>query len=248
MLWLNHLRFSGRKFGSYTIEKVAGEGRYGICLNAYSNRGARVIIKWFKSSSIKRDKKRTAVEADILSKIDHFSIPKLLGVINEKGGYGLILEEKPGDTVESMLFKHRHQFSRKEIFRIVSQLVDIIWYLHDKGIIHGDIRPPNVIINNGAVYLIDFGLSRRVDYDKNTFDIDFSYLGEFLLYLLYSSFKSKKYKKFAWYNELYLLPKQKILLKRLLRLEKPYENIREVADDFHQAFGCEEEINYIENS
>ncbi|WP_312942145.1 protein kinase family protein [Oscillibacter sp.] len=237
MLWINHFRYSGRKFGGYTIEKVAGEGRYGICLNAHSDCGSRVVIKRFKSAFIKRDNERTSVEADLLSKIDHYSIPKLLGVINENGFYGLILEEKQGDTVESKLFKHRYQFSNKEIFEIVSQLVNIIWYLHGKGIIHGDIRPPNVIINNGVIYLIDFGLSRWVDYNRYTFDIDFSYLGDFILHLLYSSFEPKKYKKLAWYNELDILPEQKLLLKRLLRLEEPYENIREVSADFYRVFG-----------
>jgi len=238
MLWMNHLIYSGREFGGYTIEKAAGEGRYGICFYAHSGCGSRVIIKRFRPSFIKRDEERTAVEAVLLSQIDHHAVPKLLGIVNEKGFYGFILEEKPGDNVESMLFKQKHQFFRKEIFKTVSQLIDIIWYLHDKGIIHGDIRPPNVLIDNGVVYLIDFGLSRWVDYNRHTFDIDFSYLGDFLLYLLYSSFEPKKCKKLAWYNELELLPEQKMLLKKLLRLEKPYENIGEVKDDFYRAFRC----------
>ncbi len=237
MLWLHHIKHSGRKYGDYVIEKDVGEGRYGICFLAHSNCGARVIIKRFKPASIKGNKERIAMEAVALSQISHIAVPKLLGVVHEKDFYGFVLEKKPGDTVESLLFKQKHRFTHSEIFKIISQLIDIISYLHNKGIIHGDIRLPNVLIDNGVVYLIDFGLSRRGDFVRCTYGIDFSYLGDFFLYLLYSSHKPKKGKRLAWYNELDLSPEQKMFLKKLLRLEEPYICIEEVKNDFIQSFG-----------
>ncbi|MBU3217031.1 hypothetical protein LL033_02385 [Clostridium estertheticum] len=88
------------------------------------------------------------------------------------------------------------------------------------------------------VYLIDFGLARWADNNKYPYDLDFSYLGEFLLFLLYSSFETKeKHKKLPWYKELNLTNKQKLFLKKLLGLEKVYENIEDIKMDFTNVFG-----------
>lgn len=237
MLWLNQIKYSGKRYSGYLIEKVVGEGRYGVCFLAHSRFGLQVIIKRFKSSLIKKGKERIAIEAIILSQISHANIPEFIGVVHEKNFYGFVLELKTGDTVESMLFKQKHRFSYEEIFTVGSQLINIITYLHENGIIHGDIHPSNVLIENGVVNLIDFGLSRRVDYIHYTFDIDFSYLGDFLLYLLYSTHMPLTGKKCAWYNELNLSSDQNIFLKKLLRLEQPYDSITEVGYDFKRAFG-----------
>lgn len=237
MLWINHIRNVGKIYADYFIKKVVGEGRYGICFLAYSGCGTQVIIKRFKPASIKGNEERIAMEAVVLSQISHRAIPKLLGVIHEKDFYGFVLEKKPGDTVESLLFRQKHRFTHSEIFKIITQLIDILSYLHGKGITHGDIRPPNVLLDHGFVYLIDFGLSRRGDFIRCPYGIDFSYLGDFFLYLLYSSHKSRKGKRLAWYNELDLSLEQKMFLKKLLRLEEPYSCIEEVKKDFIQSFG-----------
>ena len=231
------MRYSGRKFGDYVIEKAIGEGRYGICLLAHSSSGSQVIIKCFKSASIKKNKERAVKEAVVLSQINHIAVPKMLGIVQEKNFYGFILEKKPGDTVESLIFKKKHRFSNSEIFDILSQLIDIISYLHNKGLIHGDIRPPNVLIDNGIVYLIDFGLSSCSNLDRCTYGLDFSYLGDFILYLFYSTYKFQGGKRLAWYDELDLSFEQERFLKKLLCLEEPYSRIEMVKKDFNKAFG-----------
>jgi len=76
-----------------------------------------------------------------------------------------VLEQKPGFTVETMLFKQKYIFKKSEIFNIGSQLIAIIKYLHEKEIVHRDLRIPNVLINNNKVSLVDFGLARWVDDD-----------------------------------------------------------------------------------
>jgi serine/threonine-protein kinase len=75
-----------------------------------------------------------------------------------------------------------------------------------------------------------------LDNDRYKYDIDFSYLGDFLLYLLYSTYTAQKKKRLPWYQELPLSPEQKTFLKKLLRLENSYESIDEVKKDFIEAF------------
>ena len=160
--------------------------------------GEKVVIKKFKPKMFKKNSEKNVYEAVILSKLNDKRIPEFLGVINEKGFYGFVLELKHGYTVKDMLFKYKHIFSHEEFFKIGIKLIRIIKYLHENGVVHRDIRIPNVLIDNGEVYLIDFGLARWGDNNKYPYDLDFSYLGDFLLYLLYSSFERKeKYKKIA---------------------------------------------------
>ena len=93
------------------------------------------------------------------------------------------------------------------------------------------------MIDNGDVYLIDLGLARWADNNQYPYNLDFSYLGDFLLYLLYSSFETKeKYKKLPWYKELTLTSEQKLFLKKLLGLELAYENIDDIETDFRKVF------------
>lgn len=236
------IRYSGKQFGEYVIEKPIGEGRYGLCFLARSKRGQKVVIKKFRSSLLKKSSEKNIYEAVVLSKLNDKRIPELLGVINEKGFYGFVLEYKQGVTVKDMLFKYRHNFSQKEIFNIGIKLINIISYLHENGIVHRDIRIPNVLVDNDEVYLIDFGLARWADNDRYPYDSDFSYLGDFLLYLFYSSYSlSKNHKKLPWYNELPLTYEQKVFLKKLLRIELVYEKIQDIEKDFIKFFKIDDQ-------
>lgn len=235
MNFLNSARYIGRQYGDYTILGLAGEGRYGVCYTARSAEGAQVIVKRFKPSMLRKNREKNAFEAVILSQLRHDAIPELLGVISEKEFYGFILEQKPGVTVQSLLFEKKHRFTGPEIYSIGIQLIGIIQYLHINGVVHRDIRIPNVLIDGGRVCLIDFGLARWADGERYRYDVDFSFLGDFLLFLLYSSFVPHA-SGLPWHRELPLTCEQKTFLKRLLRLEQPYENIAAVKRDFIRAF------------
>nr|WP_320025418.1 protein kinase [uncultured Acetobacterium sp.] len=173
----------------------------------------------------------------MLSQLNDNRVPELLGIINEKNFYGFVLEYKPGNTVKDLLFKQNYKFSNEEIFNIGCQLINIIKYLHINHIVHHDIRTPNVLIDQETVYLVDFGLARWADPNQYPFDLDFSYLGDFLLYLFYSSYDTvKKHKQLPWFVELDLAPEQKLFLKRLLRLEETYKTIDDIETDFVRLF------------
>lgn len=236
MLFNQSKKICGKQYGQYKIIKPLGEGRYGICYLAVTDCGEHVIIKRFKPSIFKKNMEKNANEAVILSQIDHPAIPKLLGVINQNDLYGFVLEQKPGHTVEHMLFKQKYSFKEMEIFNIGRQLIGIIKYLHGNGIVHRDIRVPNVLVHGSEVSLVDFGLARWADNKRYLYDHDFSYLGDFLLYLHYSSYKKKQRKSRPWYIELDLTVAQIQFFKRMLRLEKPYTSINEVEKDFISVF------------
>jgi len=231
-------KYVGKKISSYTIDTLIGQGRYGICFLAHSDDNQKVVLKKFKTKMFIKNAKKNEFEAVILSQLQDKRIPQLLGVINEKGFYGFVLEFKYGLTIKELLFKKHHKFSDKEIYEIGSKLIGIIKYLHHNGVVHRDIRIPNVLYDHGDVTLVDFGLARWSN-NQYPFDMDYSYLGDFLLYLFYSTFEStKRSKKKPWYVELDLTDDQKQFLKKLLRLEPTYDSIDDVEAIFLKLFKC----------
>lgn len=237
MLFNGNKKYAGRKIDKYTIEMPLGEGRYGLCFLAKNSNNEAVIIKKFKTGFLRKEIKPNKDEAVILSKLNDCRIPKLLGIINEKNFYAYVLEFKKGVTIKELLFDCNYIFSNQEIFDIGVKLLDIIKYLHSNAIVHGDIGISNIVIENNNISLIDFGLARTISDNNINYNIDFSYFGDFLLYLIYSSFKPQKaFKKIPWYNELPIDNNKKLFIKRLLGLEKNYTNIDEIYSEFIKIF------------
>lgn len=146
--------------GGYRVTGRLGGGRYGMCLQAEDPNGRRVVLKRFRRGMRQRNVGGNHYEAVILSGLSHPAVPELLGVINERSGYYFVLSQQPGITLKSWLFDRHKAFSRAEIYRIGTQLLDVLVYLHSRSVIHGDISLSNVMDDGKRISLIDFGLAR----------------------------------------------------------------------------------------
>ncbi|RSX52038.1 serine/threonine protein kinase [Bifidobacterium callimiconis] len=146
--------------GGYRVTGRLGGGRYGMCLQAEDSEGRRVVLKRFRRGMWKRNAVGNHYEAVILSGLSHPAVPELLGVINDRSGYYFVLSQQPGITLKSWLFDRRKSFSRAEIYRIGTQLFNVLVYLHSRSVIHGDISLSNVMDDGKHASLIDFGLAR----------------------------------------------------------------------------------------
>jgi len=230
--------FFGRKIyppgfliGRYKVIRLIGEGRFGICyLVDLDNK--QYILKKIKPKAIKKSGNKIIFEERILSSIDHPSIPKIVDTIKNDDIYAYILEYKTGKTIEDMIFGDNHIFTLAEIYKVGIKIIGIIKYLHERNIVHRDIRVPNVIIDEEEVYLIDFGLARLVNNERYIPSVDFSYLGHLLLHLYYSSFKKNGKKSKPWYDELELTEKEMVFLKRLIGIQERYKSIIDVEHHF----------------
>jgi serine/threonine-protein kinase len=75
------------------------------------------------------------------------------------------------------LSKTAHKLSEREAVFVVGEVINALVYLHEKGILHLDIQPKNILIGkDGKVFLSDFGLSKRIDHTiyKQPFNIYYS--------------------------------------------------------------------------
>ena len=125
--------------------------------------GLRCVAKLF-SGAMKETGKR---EADILGRLDHPDIPKLIEY-RVSGETGVLIREyaegKPLDR-----YVAEKVISEPAIIGIAMKICRVLEYLHGlpEPVIHRDIKPQNIIINDkGNVKLIDFGISRLHNEEK----------------------------------------------------------------------------------
>jgi serine/threonine-protein kinase len=103
---------------------------------------------------------RFQAEALALAKLNHPNVTHLYSFIPKEDTYWMIMEYVEGKTLEEWLFVHK-KISYQLAGSIAVQLLDGLYHAHRKGIIHRDVKPANVMINeDGEVKIMDFGIAR----------------------------------------------------------------------------------------
>ena len=138
-------------------ECVVGEGGFGkVYKGKYQNQ--TVAIK-----KIKLEEKEPEIfesllnEIKVIMKANNPEIPKFLGLMKKKGKYHLIFEFITGKSLKELY----PQLSYKDKLIVLYDLCGILESFHAKNLIHRDIKPGNLMIEDGLkVRLIDFGVSK----------------------------------------------------------------------------------------
>lgn len=100
-----------------------------------------------------------------LLNLNHPNILKLIGVekYEEEGYTSIVMEHIEGTNLNTLIKQHK-SIPETMIRIYTAQVLDGLAYIHQKNIIHRDIKSSNVMImNNYHVKIIDFGMSKRVD-------------------------------------------------------------------------------------
>jgi serine/threonine protein kinase len=101
-------------------------------------------------------------EARLLASLNHPHIAQIYGVEEAGGGAALVLELVDGETLAQRIApgaKNR-PLPIDEALGIARQLADALDAAHERGIVHGDLKPANIVVTpDGAVKVLDFGLA-----------------------------------------------------------------------------------------
>ncbi|MBM7692522.1 serine/threonine-protein kinase [Peribacillus deserti] len=232
------------KHHSLVIMSEAGSGSYGkaYIIQNTINQGSFVLKRLRKRKWRSNDALLAfQLEQKILQTLSHPAIPKFVSSGELLGIPFYIMERKYGYTLEENLFTEQKVFSEEQSFHLACKLLKVITYMHEKGIVHRDIRIPNVLLQGDSISLIDFGLGSFIDrneeYDCNqhpkqskTYLSDLYCLGHFLLFLLYSNFKGDSCSGRSWEEELNISMKSREIIKKLLLAAEPYPSSKAALD------------------
>lgn len=110
----------------------------------------------------------TEAESETLKKLPCDGIPAYIESFEIGEILYIVREYVEGESLQKLLQKEK--MSEKQAISVALQLSDILTCLHGlhPPIIHRDIKPSNIIIHDGKVYLIDFGISRAFDEEAQT--------------------------------------------------------------------------------
>lgn len=231
----------------YTILKTIGKGRYGIVYLAENEKKEKCVIKQLKKDMLEKTREKIIYEEQILKKLNYSYFPKFISRFKDEDREGYLLEYVEGKVFEDLVFKEKYEFRKEEIYKIGGQLIEMIEILHNNGIVHRDIRLPNVIRKDyNNLVLIDFGLARFIDDEKYNKDMDYWFMGDFLIFLYYSSFKKSGLPEKPWFEELDLDSNEKLFLKKLLGIEGKYKSIEEIKEQFEKIKNSHNQIQMNE--
>jgi serine/threonine protein kinase len=150
--------------GNYSIESVLGSGAQGVTL-LLERDGLQYAGKFVEVSLAiahhKRAGRGALRGAGITSRLDHPGIPSPVETIDAGSRRTVFVREyAPGRSLRDIL-DQSGRLSEEETLDILGKVGSVLSYAHSKGVIHRDIKPDNIIIDEeGAVRLIDFDTAK----------------------------------------------------------------------------------------
>lgn len=218
----------------YRIINIIGQGRYGIAYLAINKFGEKCVVKQLRNEMLKLTKNSIVYEKKILKMLNDSRFPRFISEFKDDFREGYLLEYIDGIVFHDLI-NRGHEFIREEIYETALQLLELAETLHNEGIVHRDIRTPNVILmKNNQLALIDFGLARFIK-STHSINTDYWYIGDFLLQLYYTTYNNKinEFQR-PCFEELDLTIQEKVLLKRLMGLGRRYRSIDEIRNQLYK--------------
>jgi serine/threonine-protein kinase len=154
------------KIGKYDIQSILGRGGMGIVYKAFDPAIHRhVAIKTITKSALDQSElqyalKRFQHEAQAVGRLTHPSIAAIFDYGEDAELAYIVMELVSGKSLSQHLQNQAH-FELDEISEIVRQLLDGLDYAHARGVIHRDVKPPNILLDDdGHIKITDFGIAR----------------------------------------------------------------------------------------
>ena len=166
----SHFAMGDSLAGRYEIKRELGKGGMGMVYLAHDRElDEDVAIKLVRRDLIKDDPtllERLKSELRLARRISHRNVVRSHDLGEWQGLYFLSMEYVRGTTVADLIASHG-RLSVDSTLAIATQLVDALVVAHAAQIIHRDIKPGNLLVDEtGALKVTDFGLARPVQ--RNT--------------------------------------------------------------------------------
>lgn len=150
-------------FPELTVENAIGRGGSGVVYRVRQTKlGRLAALKLLDPALAARDPtfaERLRREGQALAQLDHPGILRVHDFGDRAGRFYLLTEFIDGIDLRKLIAMG--ELAPEEAMRIVPPLCAALQYAHDRGVVHRDVKPENVLIDvDGNVKLADFGLAR----------------------------------------------------------------------------------------
>lgn len=149
--------------GRYEVQEIIGVGGMSVVYKAYDNVDDRIVaIKILKDEFLNNEefKRRFKNESKAIALLSHENIVRVYDVnFGEKLQY-IVMEYIDGITLKEYINK-QNSITWNDAVYFMTQILRAVQHAHDKGIVHRDIKPQNIILlPNGTLKVTDFGIAR----------------------------------------------------------------------------------------
>ena len=150
----------------YELDSEIGRGGMGVVYRAKDRRLKRTVaIKVLPPELAFRSEIKTRFlrEAEMAAQLNHPNIVDIYAVDESGGIVFFVMAYVTGDNVAKLLHEHG-ALSIDQARRILRDVADALAYAHERGVIHRDIKPDNILIDadSGRPMVTDFGIARAV--------------------------------------------------------------------------------------
>ena len=155
----------GDSVGRWRLGDMLGEGGMGRVYRAVDSTGSEAALKIVKADLARDDtfRRRFDREAKVAQRVDH---PHVVPVIESGEVDGLPYLAQvyiDGGSLEDRIKRERH-LPLAETVRICTAVASGLDALHEKGLIHRDVKPANILLaEDGTPFICDFGLAKDRD-------------------------------------------------------------------------------------
>ena len=153
--------YTGRQLGQYQVIEQIGRGGMAVVYKAYHPALQRYVAIKVLPEELSRDSwfvERFQREARSAANLNHPNIVIVYDVGETRGAHFIVMEFVEGPSLTRLL-KQRGALPPRRVASIITQIGSALDYAHQRGFVHRDIKPGNILIAaDGTARLTDFGI------------------------------------------------------------------------------------------
>ncbi len=157
-------KYIGKRLdGRYEIRELIGVGGMAYVYKAYDNIDDRIVaVKILKEEYLGNEEfsRRFKNESKAIAILSHPNIVRVLDVSFGDNLQYIVMEYIDGITLKEYI-EQQKVLEWKEVVYFITQILKALQHAHDKGIVHQDIKPQNILLlADGTIKVTDFGIAR----------------------------------------------------------------------------------------